>query len=248
MAYSLTDLHTHILPGVDDGAQDLETSLQMLRMEKLSGVDRVALTPHFYPLREEFDAFVDRRQQAYETLLSAWDGETMPELKLGAEVRYSPGLTELDLRQLTIGNSDYMLLELSNTEIPVYIDSVLDIILNQGITPILAHIERCTYFHKKPEMLCSLIRRGALAQVSAKAFQRKNDIKFIFPCLFNGLAHFVASDVHTPQAGNGLGEIAEELDDEVVRRAEGFAKAVWDNDCPPAFAIYDLKRTLFGYR
>ena len=153
MVHSLTDLHTHILPGVDDGAKDLETSLQMLQMEKASGVNRVALTPHFYPLREPFDEFVARRQQAFEALTAAWDGETMPELKLGVEVRYSPQLAEFDLRQLTIGDSDYMLLELSNTEVPAHIGPVVDIIMQQGITPILAHIERCTYFRREPELL-----------------------------------------------------------------------------------------------
>lgn len=248
MAYSLTDLHAHILPGMDDGAQDLETSLQMLRMEKESGVDRVALTSHFYPLREDFDAFVERRQQAYETLLSAWDRETMPELKLGAEVRYSPQLAEFDLRKLTFENSDYMLLELSNTEVPAHIDRVLEIILSQGITPILAHIERCTYFRKEPELLCHLIRRGALAQVSAKALRSKHDMKFIYPCLINGLAHFIASDAHAPLSESCLGNIVDVLDDDLVNSAESFAKAIWDNECPPAFAIYDLKRTLFGYR
>ena len=112
MHSAFTDLHTHILPGVDDGAKDLEKALEMLRMQKACGVERVALTPHFYPLREEFQSFLDKRQQAYEGLLPNWDAESMPDLRLGAEVHYSPALAELDLRRLTIGQSDYLLLEL----------------------------------------------------------------------------------------------------------------------------------------
>jgi len=54
----LTDLHTHILPGIDDGAKCVEDSLEMLCRQKESGVERVALTPHFYPLREELQDYI----------------------------------------------------------------------------------------------------------------------------------------------------------------------------------------------
>lgn len=245
--FALTDLHTHILPAVDDGAKNLEISLDMLRMQKESGVERVVLTPHFYPYREEAEAFLDRRQQGYQTLLSQWCGDTMPSLCLGAEVRYTPQLVEMDLRKLTLGQSDYLLLELSNTEVPAYVEQVLEVILGQGITPILAHIERCTYFRLEPLRLKRLIELGALAQVTAKTVCSRADRRFAKSCLENGLAHVIASDIHSLPEKNCLGNIVRQLDGNLVERAEEFALRVWNNACPPAFSIYSVKNGLFGY-
>ena len=65
------DFHTHILPGMDDGAETVQQSIKMLRMLRKQGVDRVALTPHFYAHRESVDSFLDRRQTAFEQLQKA---------------------------------------------------------------------------------------------------------------------------------------------------------------------------------
>lgn len=243
----LTDLHTHILPAVDDGAKDLETSLNMLRMQRESGVERVVLTPHFYPYREELEAFLERRNQGYQLLLSQWCKDTMPLLRLGAEVRYTPQLVEMDLRKLTFGQSDYLLLELSNTELPAYIEQVLEFVLGQGITPILAHIERCTYFRLEPQRLKRLIELGALAQITAEAVSSRADRRFARSCLENGLAHVIASDIHSLPGKNCLGNIARQLDEDLVGRAEEFALSVWNNACPPAFSIYPVRKGMFGY-
>ena len=88
----MTDLHTHILPGMDDGAPDVETSLAMLREEARQGVDTVVLTPHFYRDRERPEHFLARRARAADRLnsaIQALPGEerrAMPRLILGAEV------------------------------------------------------------------------------------------------------------------------------------------------------------------
>lgn len=248
MKRSLTDVHTHNLPEFDDGAESLEIALQMLRAQKASGVDRVALTPHYYSLREDFHAFLERRQQAYKMMLSHWDRETMPDLHLGAEVHYSPLLTELDLHALTIGKSDYLLLELSDTAVPVLIEQVLKLILQQGITPILAHVERCSYFRKEPERLMRLVSMGALAQVTAKALADRADQKFAAACLKNGVAQIIASDIHDLSGDRAcLGDMVTKANEEMFLRAEEFAQAVWNNDCPPVFAIYPIKKRMFGY-
>ena len=67
----MTDLHTHILPGMDDGAESVEMSLDMLRMERDQGVDAVVLTPHFYRDRERPEHFQKRRWAAAEALRNA---------------------------------------------------------------------------------------------------------------------------------------------------------------------------------
>lgn len=246
--YSLTDLHTHILPEFDDGADSLETALNMLRVQRKMGVDRVALTSHFYPLNEDLETYLGRRQQAYTTLLSGWNKDTMPDLRLGAEVRYSPQLIDVDLRTLTIGAGDYLLLELSNVDLPAYIEQVIDMILMQGIIPILAHVERCEYFRYEPNLLQRLICMGALAQVSAKALKNKNDRRFAESCLKNGLAQIVASDAHDLLNREPcLGNVAPEMHRELILQAEKFAYAVWGNKPHPTFAISSIKKSFWGY-
>lgn len=244
----LTDLHTHILPGIDDGAKDLESSVEILLAQKASGVERVALTPHFYPLREELEVFLEKRQKAFEQLLPVWNAETMPQLRLGAEVHYATSLAEMNLRKLTLEQSDYLLLELSDTAVPAHIEQILGIMLEQGITPILAHVERCCYFREDPVRLVRLIEKGALAQVSALALARTKTDKFANICLQKRVAQIIASDVHGIGKGMScLGDFVKKIDTERVIRAETFARAVWDNVELPAFSPMPIKRKLFGY-
>lgn len=248
MTIALTDLHTHILPALDDGADSVETALQMLRAEKTAGVQRVALTPHFYPMREELDAFLKKRQQSYAALLAAWDGVVMPSLRLGAEVRYSPALLELDLRHLTIGESDYLLLELPDRGVPTHVEQVLDMMLMQGITPILAHVERCEYFRRDPEQLRKLVYMGALAQISAKALVDGHDRNFAKACLKNGVAQIIASDAHDMKRHKPcMGDVTAKVNNEWLAWSEKFAQAVWDNESPPDFTIAPIKKGLLGY-
>lgn len=244
----MTDLHTHILPGIDDGADCLELSLKMLRKLKTKGVKRVALTPHFYPMREELSVFLRRRAQAYDILLSAWDKQTMPQLLLGAEVHYTPELLQMDLRQLTIGAGSYLLLELPDADVNPFVEQVVDAILLDGIIPILAHVERCQPFRKDPERLFRLVRMGALAQISAEALTENKD-SFAIACLQNGLAQIVASDAHNlKDRFCAIDTKAARKRVEIINWAEEFARSVWDNAPLPAFAIKPLKKNILGYR
>ena len=244
----LTDLHTHILPGIDDGAEDVEKALQMLRAQKASGVERVALTPHFYPLQDGLEEFLEKRRQAYDQLLSACDAETMPQLRLGAEVHYSPCLTDMDLRRLTLDKTDYLLLELSDTVLPPLIEPVLQRILDRGITPILAHVERCVYYAEQPEKLVRLIEMGALAQISLRILPTKRMRSFAEICLQKNVAQIIASDIHAVGEGkSALGELAKDINEVTVMRAERFARAVWDNSPLPAFEPVPIRKKLFGY-
>lgn len=244
----MTDLHTHILPGVDDGAEDLEKALHMLYAQKASGVERVALTPHFYPLREEFEFFLEKRQQAYDLLLSNWDEATMPQLRLGAEVHYSPSLANMDLRKLTLDKTDYLLLELSDTVLPAFLESVLQQMMDQGITPILAHVERCVYFAEAPARLLQFIQMGALAQISLRMLNYRKMRKFAEICLQKDVAQIIASDIHSVGAVKScLGDLVANINKETVIKAEMFARAVWDNIQLPAFEPIPIQKKLFGY-
>ena len=249
MKQKFTDIHTHILPSVDDGAQSVEAALELLRLQKQSGVERVALTPHFYPQIEDLPDFLARRDESYTTLMSHWEENTMPQLQLGAEVHYSPTLVEMELDQLTLGGGNYLLLELPDGAIPVFAEQVVAHICHRGITPILAHVERFGYFRREPELLLRLIQAGALGQISAQALQNKKDRNFGKSCIKNGLGHVIASDLHNKTGKDlCLGEIAEGECEELVAWTESFAKAIWNNASLPSFAVCPIKQSILGYR
>ena len=139
----MIDTHTHILPGIDDGAQSVSESLSMLRRSKAQGVDTVVLTPHFYPARESVESFLTRRAAAFDQLRNALT-EDLPRLVLGAEVAWCPGLEHMEeLTELTMGQSNYLLLELPYmawTE--EELGGVRCLIQDGRVVPVIAHVER----------------------------------------------------------------------------------------------------------
>ncbi len=140
-----TDFHSHILPGIDDGSPTPEESIEMIRMEQADGVNRIILTPHFYPQQMYPAEFIAKRQESLDRLLSVLpvDMDT-PQLILGAEVLFSPGMSQWDqLDTLTIGNTKYILIEMPFFKWGESAFLELKLIHNErGLKPILAHIER----------------------------------------------------------------------------------------------------------
>ena len=146
----MIDLHTHILPKMDDGASSSTLSLDMLRMEASQRVDTVVLTPHFYREEEEPEAFLQRRASSFLRLqerideLPKEERGQLPTLLLGAEVAWTPNMDEWEaLPQLCMGKSSLLLLEL-----PFYpwdkgmFHQLYDLIGKTGVTPVIAHLER----------------------------------------------------------------------------------------------------------
>ena len=172
----MTDLHCHILPGIDDGAKDTAVSLELLRREYEDGVRNIAFTSHFNSERTTVEAFTAKRQAAFEQLTAALEGQPMQfDFKLGAEVFFSPGLCELDTRALCMGDTAYLLLEFPTTHKPHFIRQTLYQLQQQGIVPLIAHIER--YPHSAVRLggrrcLCTDQCRGtAGAQAMQKTVQ-----------------------------------------------------------------------------
>ena len=93
----MIDLHTHILPGVDDGSPDAATSAQMLALLQQQGVDTLAATPHFYAWNDTPEAFLQRRRQGFERLQEA--GIDTSHILPGAEVAYFDGMSKSQVLQ-----------------------------------------------------------------------------------------------------------------------------------------------------
>ncbi len=145
----LFDIHSHILPKVDDGSDSLETSVKLLEMMKAQGITDVLATPHFYPSEMNLERFETKIEKAYLALKQEVKDKDLPRIYLGCELLYFKGLgTVSSLEQFCLNNSEYMLLELTDGNIGSTLFKDLDMIINHwGITPIIAHIER--YFKAK---------------------------------------------------------------------------------------------------
>ena len=199
----MTDLHTHILPGIDDGAQSVEESLAMLRMERSQGVDTVVLTPHFYRDRENPKRFLRRRQESAVALarrvieLSEQEREALPQMLLGAEVTWWPDMADWEeLPEMCIGDTRNLLLELPFTpwnDRMIY--QLHELFGRTGITPVIAHLERYLKI-QRPEYIREVLQLGVPVQVSADILLRPIARGGAMKLLRQGQAHVVASDCH----------------------------------------------------
>lgn len=169
----MTDLHTHILPGMDDGAPDVKTALQMLIMEAKQGVEAVALTPHFYRSREHISDFLNRRANAMDLLKNGLKNADHPQLILSAEVAYVPGMADWpELEKLCYEETRILLVEPPMTAWNDEMFRQLYAIEGRhGITPMIAHIERYFGIQTKAHME-QLLEMGFPIQVSAASLLR----------------------------------------------------------------------------
>ena len=163
--------------------------------------------------------------------MASFDPSCMPELSLGAEIKFSPDIINLDLKKLTLCNGDYILLELDDLVYPPHIRAIVSELSFLGFLPVLAHVERCLYFRKTPYLLAELISKGALAHVTAENITAKYDKGFCRAALNKGYAHIVASDTHDlvhrrPNLARKLDAIHKDLS----LNAEYIARCIWDNE------------------
>ena len=194
----MTDLHSHILPGMDDGAKDIDTSLALLRREYQDGVRRIALTSHFNSHRVSVEEFLTKRDQAFRELTGALTHTTMNfHFKLGAEVFFSPQLCDLDVGRLCMEGTPYMLIEFPVTHRPHFIRETFHALEDAGIYPIIAHVERYPYMMDHPQLLYELVAAGAYAQINAGALLRAGQTKQLLNLLKWELVHVIATDTHS---------------------------------------------------
>lgn len=244
----MIDIHTHILPGIDDGAKNEEVSLDMLKAEWNAGVRQVYLTPHFNCESTSLERFVEKRQNACQRLCNAVGDSEIPEMRLGAEVRYSPSLLSMPIEQLML-NDNYLLLELPFHHYPAYVEHIVMELYSNGITPILAHVERYQFFRDDPSLLYSLIKSGAMGQVNVSSLEDKKDRGFARACLNNSLAHFVASDAHNmTDRAPCMNKILNILPQDMLTQLEKHSDALWKGEVPYCFDAQMIKKTLFGYK
>lgn len=194
------DIHSHILPGVDDGARDIEQSLVMLRKAAENDIKAMIMTPHNKADRRNVS--VEGIQRRIGQLNQRMEEEGISiTLYPGSEILYRDGVPEaLEEGTIsTLAGSRYVLVEFMPDEQFSYIRSAIYDLLSYGYTPILAHVERYRCMVSKIDNVAYAIDRGALIQVNSASvtgkfgFQTRQAVKKM---LKEKLIHFVATDAH----------------------------------------------------
>lgn len=193
----ILDIHTHVLPSLDDGPSSLEESLEMLKIIDASGIDGVILTPHFDFARDELEDFIQVRDKAYRALLElVKENQLNIDLYLGCEIMYSSNLSHYNLGQLSLAKTDYLLIELPVRRSPIMLIKTLNKIMNQGYIVILAHVERYSYLLEDANLTHQLIEMGVLFQVNSSLVLEEDKQNFFKVLMKHNLVHFISSDCH----------------------------------------------------
>lgn len=222
----MIDLHTHVLPHMDDGSQSPAQSLEMLQILAAQGVEGVVATPHFQLQDESLAHFLSRRDLAMAVLEAEIAGQNLPRVLPGAEVRFSPELNGCgDLARLCLGGSNALLLELPMSPWDRRtLSGACDFIRTSGLAVVLAHVERYARV-QNPRDMETLSQMGALMQADAEFFLSPRTRRKALQLLRCGRIHLVASDCHNPQdrppnLGGAMELIARRLGSETAWQLE----------------------------
>ncbi|HZF38182.1 MAG TPA: CpsB/CapC family capsule biosynthesis tyrosine phosphatase [Blastocatellia bacterium] len=195
----MVDIHSHVLPEIDDGSISLEESVVMCRAAAADGIKTIVATPHMFngvyeaPDKETINRKIAMVMEACDACVN---------IVPGGEVRYSYEIfQEIDDpgARIRLNGGSYMLLEFPFRSMPPNVEVTIFQILKAGITPVIAHPERNRKVQEKPAMLGNLIERGAFAQLDAASltgsFGRETQ-QVAKRIIEAGLAHFIATDAH----------------------------------------------------
>lgn len=197
----MIDLHCHILPGLDDGAQDKESSLDMARLAVEEGITHILATPHHKKLHWSHpkNIVVEKTNELQDRL----DEEGIPLTIFPGQELHLHGTLMESIERDEICFIDefeqYILVEFPSTNIPEYADRLFFELQSEGITPIIVHPELNKPIQKDPSLLYDFATRGILAQVTAGSYIGKlgKDIEKLSHQLIEAnLVHFLASDAH----------------------------------------------------
>src|SRR5688572_12546156 len=220
---AMIDLHAHLLPGIDDGAQTLEESREIARAAVADGVDAIAATPH---VRSDFPTTVEQMEAGVAELRRDFDLEGIPVQVLpGGEIDLEMlrTLAAETVRRFTLAQTGvYLLIEFPYSGWPLGLDQEIFSLRAAGLSPLLAHPERNREVQAEPERLEELVRLGASVQITAASLEGrlgKSSREASFRLLELGLVDVLASDLHTPAVREArLGAAVEALKDAGLAR------------------------------
>ena len=200
----MTDIHTHILPEMDDGARSYEDSLRLCQLGRNNHIKKTVVTPHF-DCMGDIDSFIKMRDKKIATLKKNLElNGIQMDIYPGAEVFVNDDIFYAqNLRRLAINNSRYLLIEFdfSGKTLKNIIDYI-DEIYSMELVPIIAHPERYEYFQRNYDMVNELESRGVLFQINAGSLASRDgreEFELAYEMAYKGVADFIATDAHSLQ-------------------------------------------------
>ena len=201
----MIDIHSHIIPNLDDGSSSIEESLKMIKIAIKDGITTIVATPHIYNNLSKFKDFEELQEKSLEFLKLIELSDLKIKILLGAEVFFTSGLrdklnTFSDI--LTINNSDYFLLEFPLDFIFPGTKQFIFDVMTDGFIPIICHPERNKTFQQNPGLLYEFLQIGALSQINAGSLKGDLGSEAYF-CSLNllklNLVHIIATDCHNDE-------------------------------------------------
>ena len=195
------DIHSHIIPGVDDGSRDMETSIALLKMAADNGTTDIIATPHVIDVSTTLTWDIIRRK--VEELQKEADSHDIPiRIYPGAETELNWDLLELirkDHSAFCLAGSRYCLMEMPSLMLPANLEEMIYELQLMDIVPVLAHPERQMQLMENPEKLLALLKRGCVAQSNGGSltgvFGPKPHDK-VRMLINNSMVAFMGSDAH----------------------------------------------------
>lgn len=234
------DLHSHVLPGLDDGARTIDDSLDIVAGAAADGVRVLAATPH---VRSDFPTTADAMERALRLVRDAVARTGIEvDVRGGGEIALErvEGLRDGELARFGLGGSPaYILLEFPYFGWPPALPALVLRLRSRGITPVVAHPERNGEVQADPERLRPIVLAGALSQITAASLDGRLGRKAratALDLIDRGLGHLLASDAHTPEIrGIGMSDAASAVRDEELAwwLTEGVPGAILRGEPPP---------------
>ncbi len=192
------DIHTHIIPGVDDGSESMEQSMKMIAQAYDEGIRAIIATPHYGVVNYGYDG--NKVQEAFHELRREVK-KAYPDMHLfiGNEIYYTQGIAGdlLEGKAKSLAGTSYVLVEFNTTAEPGLMKRAIDEFTLNGYRTIIAHVERYQCLEENRPAIQELIDRGAYIQINCRSLVGdRNTAKRLKKLLEEGLVHFVSSDCH----------------------------------------------------
>lgn len=192
----MIDIHSHILPGIDDGALNLDTSLAMAKIAVKDGICAMFATPHIQWGQEISPEQIKKQTAELNSILV--DHKIPLTIYAGAEVPMGPEICSW--RSHWLHNGPYILVEFPHSHIPTHARDYLYALQCEGLIPIIAHPERNGAVMQSPDLLVELVSTGCLTQITAESVTGEMGTQVQHCChylLREKVVHFLATDCHS---------------------------------------------------
>ena len=236
----MIDLHCHLLPGVDDGSKDMDSSLKLAKSAVKDGITHALLTPHHMN-----GVYVNHKKDIIHATKIFQNELLKHHIPLvvfpGQEIRINGDLLQsLDDDDILFADEggQYLMLEFPDDDIPNYTSNMIYELMQRGIIPVIVHPERNTKIMKQPDILYDLLNEGCLSQITASSyvgiFGHKVQ-KFSKQLIQAGQVYIFASDAHNLpnrkyEMRKAFHKLRREFGEDLTNELEENAKSIINGD------------------